>query len=100
MSSILFWGLNWGRNKKNKKETFRNVSEMISLGSRDGRKVLEQGFSSNKREMNDNELEEGEACSYQDVDTSIDPDVALSYIVSFLNLFIAFIIYLKAYILG
>lgn len=56
------------------------VSEMISLGNRDGRKGLEQGFSSNKREMDETELEEGEACSYHDDDTSIDPDVSLSYL--------------------
>ena len=48
---------------------------MITLG-------LEQEFSSNKREMNEIDLEEGEACSYQDFDSTIDPDVALSYIVS------------------
>lgn len=53
---------------------------MISLGNRDGRKGLEQGFSSNKREMDETELEEGEACSYHDDDTSIDPDVSLSYL--------------------
>ncbi|CAO2824492.1 unnamed protein product [Amaranthus hypochondriacus] len=46
---------------------------MITLG-------LEQEFSSNKREMNEIDLEEGEACSYQDFDSAIDPDVALSYI--------------------
>ncbi|XP_021763068.1 uncharacterized protein LOC110727807 [Chenopodium quinoa] len=54
---------------------------MISLG----RKGLEQRFSSNnnKREMEvETELEEGEACSYleDDDDTTIDPDVALSYL--------------------
>lgn len=64
---------------------------MISLGNRDGRKGLEQGFSSNKREMDETELEEGEACSYHDDDTSIDPDVSLSYLVSiFCNLIILY----------
>jgi hypothetical protein len=40
--------------------------------------------------MEDTELEEGEACSYHninnnddDYDASMDPDIALSYIVSF-----------------
>ncbi|KAH9617793.1 hypothetical protein KSS87_002101 [Heliosperma pusillum] len=58
---------------------------MISMGSREGRNRIEQGFNSfsNRRDivMNDDiELEEGEACSYQDDDPAIDPDVALSYI--------------------
>ncbi|XP_074278957.1 cysteine-tryptophan domain-containing zinc finger protein 3 [Silene latifolia] len=60
---------------------------MISMGSREGRNRMEQGFSSysNRRDivMDDDvdvELEEGEACSYQDDDPAIDPDVALSYI--------------------
>jgi hypothetical protein len=55
---------------------------MISVG--DGRKGLGLGFGGG-REMDENELEEGEACSYRndndDYDASIDPDVALSYIV-------------------
>lgn len=51
---------------------------MITVGSRDGRKGLGFGVG---REMEETELEEGEACSYQDEDASIDPDVALSYIV-------------------
>lgn len=62
---------------------------MISLGRRDGREDLGIGFGS-EREMEDTELEEGEACSYHninnnddDYDASVDPDIALSYIVSF-----------------
>lgn len=31
-------------------------------------------------EMEDNEIEEGEACYFKD-DSNIDPDIALSYIV-------------------
>ncbi|XP_059659524.1 cysteine-tryptophan domain-containing zinc finger protein 7 isoform X2 [Cornus florida] len=51
---------------------------MISVGSRDARKGLGLGFVS-AREMEETELEEGEA--YQnDEDSSIDPDIALSYI--------------------
>ncbi|KAK9280814.1 hypothetical protein L1049_003703 [Liquidambar formosana] len=55
---------------------------MISLGSRDGRKRLGLGLGFGVgREMEETELEEGEACSYQDNDdASIDPDIALSYI--------------------
>ncbi|XP_052205360.1 cysteine-tryptophan domain-containing zinc finger protein 7 isoform X2 [Diospyros lotus] len=53
---------------------------MISLGSRDGRKGLGLGFGA-AAEMLEPELEEGEACSYQNEDDStIDPDIALSYI--------------------
>ncbi|KAF5937280.1 hypothetical protein HYC85_024786 [Camellia sinensis] len=53
---------------------------MISVGSRDARKGLGLGFDSGG-EMEENELEEGEACSYQnDDDSTIDPDVALSYL--------------------
>ncbi|KAJ6334531.1 hypothetical protein OIU78_011413 [Salix suchowensis] len=60
---------------------------MISLGRRDAREELGLGFIS-KREMEDTELEEGEACSYHNINTnndddyhqSIDPDIALSYI--------------------
>ncbi|KAI9119425.1 hypothetical protein K1719_010100 [Acacia pycnantha] len=55
---------------------------MISVGSSDARKGL--GLSLGGRvDMEESELEEGEACSYQnnvDFDASIDPDVALSYI--------------------
>lgn len=56
---------------------------MISVGSR-------EGFSRRDILMDDNdaELEEGEACSYHDDDNddddpTIDPDVALSYIVRY-----------------
>ncbi|KAH8517391.1 hypothetical protein H0E87_005359 [Populus deltoides] len=60
---------------------------MISLGRRDAREDLGLGFGS-EREMEDTELEEGEACSYHNINTnndddydeSIDPDTALSYI--------------------
>ena len=63
---------------------------MISLGRRDAREELGLGYRS-KREMEDTELEEGEACSYHNINTnndddyhqSIDPDISLSYIVSF-----------------
>ncbi|KAL0435847.1 UNVERIFIED_CONTAM: hypothetical protein Sradi_0292600 [Sesamum radiatum] len=50
---------------------------MISVGSRDGRKRLGLGL-----EMEETELEEGEALSYRDEeeDSTIDPDIALSYI--------------------
>ncbi|KAF8394535.1 hypothetical protein HHK36_020746 [Tetracentron sinense] len=52
---------------------------MLYVGSRDGRKALGLGFGV-EGEMEETELEEGEACYYRDDDTSIDPDVALSYI--------------------
>ncbi|KAL0459633.1 UNVERIFIED_CONTAM: hypothetical protein Slati_0590500 [Sesamum latifolium] len=50
---------------------------MISVGSRDGRKRLGLGL-----EMEETELEEGEALSYRDEeeDSTIDPDIDLSYI--------------------
>lgn len=54
---------------------------MISVGERDGRKRLSVG-----RDMEELELEEGEACYYYDNnngcedDSIIDPDIALSYI--------------------
>lgn len=50
---------------------------MISVGSRDGRKRLGLGL-----EMEENELEEGEALGYHEEgeDSTIDPDIALSYI--------------------
>ncbi|KAL3849783.1 hypothetical protein ACJIZ3_011665 [Penstemon smallii] len=52
---------------------------MISVRSRDGRKDLGLGLGV---EMEDAELEEGEALRYQDEDgdSTIDPDIALSYI--------------------
>jgi hypothetical protein len=70
--------------------TFCSCCLMISLGRRDARDDLGLGFGS-EREMEDTELEEGEACSYHNINTnndddydeSIDPDTALSYIVSF-----------------
>ncbi|KAJ4956717.1 hypothetical protein NE237_013500 [Protea cynaroides] len=52
---------------------------MLSVGSRDGRKGLGLGFGVGG-EMEETELEEGEACYYQEDDPSIDPDVSLSYI--------------------
>ncbi|KAF5931329.1 hypothetical protein HYC85_032202 [Camellia sinensis] len=53
---------------------------MISVGSRDGRKGLKLGYDGGA-EMEMTELEEGETCSYQyNDDSTIDPDVALSYI--------------------
>lgn len=55
------------------------------MGSRDARKGLGLGFGGRRREeMEDTELEEGEAFSYQnndDYDASIDPDIAYSYLV-------------------
>ncbi|KAH7517109.1 hypothetical protein FEM48_Zijuj09G0027500 [Ziziphus jujuba var. spinosa] len=56
---------------------------MISVGCRDARKEKVLGFGGGGREMEDTELEEGEACSYPnngDYDASIDPDIALSYL--------------------
>ncbi|KAF8392615.1 hypothetical protein HHK36_022962 [Tetracentron sinense] len=50
---------------------------MLSVGSRNGRKGLGFGIGG---EMEETELEEGEACYYRDDNTSIDPDVSLSYI--------------------
>lgn len=62
---------------------------MISVRSsgRDARTELGLGFSGRRSEMDDTELEEGEACFHhhnndEDFDASTDPDVALSYIVS------------------
>lgn len=68
---------------------------MISVGSRDGRKRTGLGL-----EMEDTELEEGEALGYhdEDEDSTIDPDVALSYIVRILN-FILFIFLSKSLLL-
>ncbi|KAG6417841.1 hypothetical protein SASPL_120036 [Salvia splendens] len=50
---------------------------MISVGSRDGRKRIGLGL-----DMEETELEEGEALGYQEEgeDSTIDPDIALSYI--------------------
>ncbi|PHT86268.1 hypothetical protein T459_08374 [Capsicum annuum] len=62
---------------------------MISIGSsRDGRKGIGLGFDGGRREMimEETELEEGEAYSYDDNnnndddDSTIDPDVSLSYL--------------------
>ena len=59
---------------------------MISLGSNDSRKGLGLGFGG--KEMEETELEEGEACSYNnnndDFDATTDPEndlSSLSYIV-------------------
>jgi hypothetical protein len=53
-----------------------SAQAMLSLGS-SGR------FEGNGvATMEDNELEEGEACFYQEEDPNCDPDVAFSYIVS------------------
>lgn len=55
---------------------------MISVGSSDGRKGLSLGFGVG-REMEETELEEGEACFHQnDENSTLDPDVTFSYIVS------------------
>lgn len=53
----------------------------------DGRKGLGLGF-----EMEQTELEEGEACFYSNnrLDSSLDPDVALSYLVSVFRYLIEF----------
>ncbi|CAA0832044.1 CW-type Zinc Finger [Striga hermonthica] len=50
---------------------------MVSVGSRDGSKRISLGL-----EMEETELEEGEALSYNNEarDSTIDPDIALSYI--------------------
>lgn len=54
---------------------------MLSVGE-DARKGvafgLEYGCGGG---MEENEVEEGEACSSQEYETTIDPDIALSYIV-------------------
>lgn len=59
---------------------------MISAGGRDAIKGLGLGLGlgAGRREMVESELEEGEACSFQnheDYDATVDPDVSLSYIV-------------------
>ncbi|TKY61810.1 MORC family CW-type zinc finger protein 4 [Spatholobus suberectus] len=58
---------------------------MISAGGRDAIKGLGLGLGlgAGRGEMVESELEEGEACSFQnheDYDATVDPDVALSYI--------------------
>ncbi|KAF5731467.1 hypothetical protein HS088_TW18G00145 [Tripterygium wilfordii] len=58
---------------------------MISLGPWNARKGLELEFGGGvKRDMEESELEEGEACSYNnnndDYNTNMDPDIDLSYI--------------------
>lgn len=68
---------------------------MISLGSRDERKGVELGFGGGRSEMEESELEEGEACSYvhHEYDEGIiDPDVALSYIVRIFYVFFYFLL--------
>lgn len=60
---------------------------MISGGSRYGRKGIGLGFDGGEGMMEETELEEGEAYSYDNNNwnvSSIDPDVSLSYLVSFL----------------
>lgn len=55
---------------------------MISIGSINGRKGSE--FTLGSEEMAETELEEGEACFQNEhEDSAIDPDIALSYIVSY-----------------
>ncbi|KAL7589017.1 hypothetical protein Lser_V15G37685 [Lactuca serriola] len=56
---------------------------MISVGSRDGRKGLSLRYGVEGGDMDlETELEEGEACfqNNNDDDSTIDPDVALSYL--------------------
>lgn len=48
-----------------------------------------EGWGSGPRMIQDPELEEGEACYHKD-DTSIDPDVAFSYLVRVSLLFLIF----------
>ena len=60
---------------------------MISGWSRDGRKGIGLGFDGGVEMMEETELEEGEAYNYDNYkknDSTIDPDVSLSYLVSFL----------------
>lgn len=57
-----------------------NLCQMLSVGSREGRKRMGLGL-----DMEETELEEGEALGYQErKDSTIDPDIALSYIVRIL----------------
>ncbi|CAN4091494.1 unnamed protein product [Withania somnifera] len=51
---------------------------MISVGSRDGRNGIGLRFDCGAEKMEQTELEEGEA--YNDDDSTIDPDVSLSYL--------------------
>lgn len=69
---------------------------MISVGSRDGRKRIGLGL-----EMEETELEEGEALSYheENEDSTIDPDIALSYIVRIWNIILNTFLY-KHYFIG
>ncbi|MCD7466913.1 hypothetical protein HAX54_004005 [Datura stramonium] len=55
---------------------------MISVGSRDGRKGIGLGFDCGAEMMEETELEEGEAYCYDNDnnDSTIDPDVSLSYL--------------------
>ncbi|XP_015075800.1 uncharacterized protein LOC107019966 [Solanum pennellii] len=56
---------------------------MISGWSRDGRKGIGLGFDCGVEMMEETELEEGEAYSYDNYkknDSTIDPDVSLSYL--------------------
>ncbi|RWW88551.1 hypothetical protein BHE74_00002575 [Ensete ventricosum] len=78
-STLLDFGVRWGREgRKERGRTERLGDWMLSVGRReDGRQGL--GFGGGGMDE-DNELEEGEACSGQEDDTCIDPD-ALSYIV-------------------
>ncbi|KAK6940935.1 Zinc finger, CW-type, partial [Dillenia turbinata] len=59
---------------------------MLSVGTSNGRKGLGLGFGGGEQMEGTTELEEGEACSYHDEedDPSIDPDIAFSYIATFL----------------
>ncbi|KAK6937422.1 Zinc finger, CW-type [Dillenia turbinata] len=68
---------------------------MLSVGTSNGRKGLGLGlgFGGGEQMEGTTELEEGEACSYPDEedDPSIDPDIALSYIVSIFQRILYFI---------
>lgn len=73
---------------------------MISVGNRDANNGLGLGLGLagvggglGGREMEETELEEGEACSYNNDNAgAIDPDVALSYLVRVSFLLSIFII--------
>lgn len=66
----------------------RRGSLMLSVGRRDGRRLSELGFvAAGGVEMEDTELEEGEALSdYQDEEAGVNPDTDFSYLVSFVHL--------------